>query len=71
MSAALAPPIPAVEDDNSRAFSSLAARLALAGYSLFRLADDSFLITRWNLSKPCPDLLAVAHFARLAGVRHG
>jgi hypothetical protein len=71
MSAVLATRVPAFEDDTGKAFSSLAARLAVAGYSLFRLADDSFLITRWNLSKPCPDLLAVAHFARLAGVWHG
>jgi hypothetical protein len=71
MSAALSRSDAACEDEPCKAFSSLAARLALAGYSLFRLADDSFLITRWNLSKPCPDLFAVARFARLAGVRHG
>ena len=48
--------------------AGLAAKLALAGgYCLLRLEDGSFLISRWNLTKHCPDLQAVATFARQVG----
>lgn len=48
--------------------ATLAAKLALAGgYVLLQLADGSFLISRWNLTKHCPDLQAVSVFCRQVG----
>lgn len=44
--------------------ASLAAQCALAGLSLHELADGSFLVSRWNLIKPLPDLQAVRAFLR-------
>jgi len=42
---------------------TLQAELALAGgFALLELADGSFLVSRWNLSRPCPDLQAVRAF---------
>lgn len=52
--------------------ASLQANLALAGgFSLIEMADGSYLITRWGLTKTLPDLRAVAAFARqVGGHRH-
>ena len=45
--------------------ATLAAELALAGgYVLLQLADESWLVTRWNASWHCPDLQTVARFVR-------
>ena len=48
--------------------ATLAAKLALAGgFVLLELADRTFLVTRWNSSRHCADLAAVAAFARQVG----
>jgi hypothetical protein len=46
--------------------ANLQAKLALAGgYVLLELADGSYMVSRWGfLSRPLPDLHAVASFAR-------
>lgn len=44
---------------DSKAFATMAARLALAGYSLHHLADGGYLVTRWNFSARLPSLHAV------------
>ena len=50
--------------------ANLAAQLALAGgFVLLDLADGSFVVTRWNLTRHCVDLQAVARFARQVGAR--
>lgn len=46
--------------------ATAAAHLALAGYSLYPLADQRYLVAKWNLSKEFSDLTAVELF--LAGV---
>jgi hypothetical protein len=51
-----------------KSFTTLQARLGRAGFSLFELADNTFLVTRWGLVKPCADLRAVALFLRHVGV---
>ena len=51
--------------DKSRA--TLAALLALKGYSLHELADGSYLASRWNHTRPLRDLHAVLGFARQVG----
>ncbi len=42
--------------------ATAAARLALAGYSLYPLADQRYLVAKWNLSKEFQDLKAVEQF---------
>jgi hypothetical protein len=43
--------------------ATLRARLALAGgYVLLELSDGSFVVSRWNLSRPLADLYAVSRF---------
>ena len=51
--------------DKTRA--TLAAMLAIKGYSLHELADGSFLASRWNHTRPLRDLHAVQGFARQVG----
>ncbi|MDE2398413.1 MAG: hypothetical protein KGL43_00480 [Burkholderiales bacterium] len=47
--------------------STLAAELALRGFTLLELADKSFLVTKWNLARPCASLADVRAFARTVG----
>lgn len=55
-------------DARRKLFADLRAKLALAGgHSLLELADGSFVVTKWNLCRPLPDLRAVAAFARQVG----
>ena len=50
--------------------ATLQAKLALAGgYALHELADGSFLVTKWGLARPLPDLYAVSRFATQVGAR--
>ena len=52
------------------AFATLAKQLALAGgYALLDLADGSYIVTKFNLTRHCVDLQAVAWFARQVGAR--
>ena len=51
--------------DKTRA--TLAALLAIKGYSLHELADGSFWASRWNCVRCLPDLHAVQRFARQVG----
>ena len=51
--------------DDGKRFATLRALLALAGgFTLLELADGSYLVTRWNCSRPLADLRAVAVFVR-------
>lgn len=60
-------PAPQVDATRKR-FEDYRARLALAGgYALHELADGSFLICRWNLTRPCADLAAVRAFLERLG----
>jgi len=47
--------------------ANLQAQCALAGFSLHELADGSFIVSKWNLVKPLPDLQAVRTFLRQFG----
>jgi hypothetical protein len=46
---------------------NLRALLAIAGYELYELADSTYLVSRWNLTRVLPDLHAVHQFAKQAG----
>ena len=55
-------------DAQRKAFEDLRARLALAGgHALLELSDGSYLVTKWNLCRPLPDLAAVRAFLRMVG----
>lgn len=59
---------PACEPTDKLA-ATLTARAALAGFALQRLADGSYLASRWNLTRPLPDLWAVSRFLDQVGAR--
>lgn len=50
-----------------KAFTTLQARYAMAGFSLIELADGSLLASRWNLTRPLPDAHAALQFLRRIG----
>ena len=54
----------APDDASAKAKATLTAQLALRGFCLSELSDGSFLVHRWNLSRPLADLRAAAVFAR-------
>ena len=47
--------------------ATLIAQMALAGHSVHKL-QDGFLVTRWGMSRNCPDLASLVGFARQIGV---
>ena len=55
-------------DAERKAFATLAAKLALAGFTLHQLAHGGFVVTRWNLVFHTNDLAGVRGFAQRAGV---
>lgn len=61
---------PAVNADG-KAFSTLRARLALAGFTLQAVEGAAgYLVSRWGLSSELPNILAVYVFANRVGVRN-
>lgn len=48
-------------------FEGLRAALALRGHELHQLADGTFLVRRWGLTRDLSDLDAVEAFARQVG----
>lgn len=55
-----------VQADKIRA--TLKAQFALRGHSVHELAEGGFLVCRHGHAKHCPDLSALAAFARVTGV---
>ena len=47
--------------------ATITARMALAGHAVHKL-QDGFLVTRWGMSRHCPDLASLVGFARQLGV---
>lgn len=54
-------------DCQRKAFLTLRARFAMAGFALLELSDGSLLATRWNLCRPLPDATAALRFLRQIG----
>lgn len=48
--------------------ATLIAQFALRGFEVQQVSDG-FMVKRWNLSKHCPDLSALATFSRQVGVK--
>jgi hypothetical protein len=60
-------PIIGGDENERKSIATLAAQFALKGYSFQGLSDGSFLVHRWNLIRPLPDLLAARRFYRAIG----
>jgi len=58
-------------DGSSKALATLKAQLALAGHQVHEGSNNDFIVTRWGMSKHCPDIGSLRRFARIVGVRHG
>lgn len=54
-------------DDSGKAFATARARAALAGCSLYELADGGYLVSRLHLCRAVPDLGAVNVLLRQVG----
>ena len=54
-------------DGPRKAFLTLRARFAMAGFALLELSDGSLLATRWNFCRPLPDATAALRFLRQIG----
>lgn len=48
--------------------TTLIAQFALAGHAVHRMAEGGFLVCRHGYVKHCPDLAALAGFAKQTGV---
>lgn len=55
--------------DAGKAIANLKARFAMAGHQVYDGGNNDFIVTRWNMSRHCPDLAALRMFARLLGVQ--
>ena len=51
-----------------KAFATLQARAALAGWQVERMADGSVVVARWTLTRSLPDVAALERFLREVGV---
>ena len=54
-------------DADRKVFATLQARYAIAGFSLFELADGSLFASRCNLCRALPDAHAATRFLRQIG----
>lgn len=63
----LSPAIVRDIDADRKAFLTLQAQFARAGFELLELSDGSLLAHRWNLTRPLPDAHAAKKFLMLIG----
>lgn len=56
------------QDDDERNVAALIEALSRAGFMVHRLADG-FAVCRWTHARHCPDVSALAAFARAVGAR--
>jgi hypothetical protein len=51
----------------AKVFATLQARAALAGFELVRMADGSFVVARWTMTRALADVPAVESFLKQVG----
>ena len=51
-----------------KALARLKAQFAQVGHQVYDGGNDDFIVTRWGMSRYCPDLTALRTFARVLGV---
>jgi hypothetical protein len=66
MSAVLGPK-PALSDAEQKQIATLIARAALVGYELVRLADGTFIVSRWSMFRSLDHIAAVEAFLQRVG----
>lgn len=54
-------------EDCPKQFATIAAQLALRGFSLYRLDHGGYLIARWDRTAHAPDLRGAAQFLERLG----
>ena len=52
---------------DQKRLATLIAQMALAGHAVHTL-ETGFLVTRWGMTKVCPDLAALVAFGRVMGM---
>lgn len=62
------PQIVAGDVEQRKSLATIVARFALRGHSVHQLSEGGFLVCRHGLSKHCPDMPSLVHFARVTGV---
>lgn len=62
------PQIVAGDVEQRKSLANIIARFALRGHSVHQLSEGGFLVCRHGLSKHCPDMPSLVHFARVTGV---
>ena len=55
------------QDVDTKAFATLQARAALAGFELVRMADGTFVVARWTMTRALVDVQAVERFLKQVG----
>ena len=55
--------------DARKAFANAQAKLAIAGFQLERMADGSFVVARWNMTRSLADMMAVMAFQEQVGAQ--
>lgn len=51
----------------AKRLNDVTAKLALLGFSLYPLHDETLLVTRWNMSRALPSVEAAERFLRQVG----
>jgi hypothetical protein len=52
---------------DAKRLATLQARAAIAGFELVRMADGSFVVAKWTMTRSLPDMAAVEAFLRMVG----
>lgn len=47
--------------------ATIAAKFSLLGHAVHKLADGGFMVTRWSMSRYCPDVAALSAFLAVIG----
>jgi hypothetical protein len=50
---------------DTKAVSTLKAKLAILGHAVFDLAEGGYIVARWGMARHCPDAAALASFLAL------
>jgi len=51
----------------TKRLANVTAQLAVKGFSLYPLTDETLLVTRWNMSRVLPSIEAAERFYRMVG----
>ena len=47
--------------------ATITAKFALLGHVVHKLTDGGFMVTRWGMSRYCPDVAALSAFLAVIG----